>query len=164
MDGVTSSSSANPAKAQVLESLLQELSFWEPMHSDNGVLRKSRSVNDVHRVEEVNRRTGLIHATSYGGSSNATPQSLEQEQPRKEDVSVDEDIPAPPSPTLAELQASCFWNKAIDPSTGRTYYYDIRTRQTQWEKVRPFLFWKRTLLVFLKLKISNIPHPCWFSL
>jgi WW domain len=42
----------------------------------------------------------------------------------------------PGSPTLAELQEICYWNKAIDPSSGRTYYYDVRTRHTQWEKVR----------------------------
>ena len=46
-----------------------------------------------------------------------------------------EQLKQPGSPTLAELQECCYWNKAIDPASGRTYYYDVRTRQTQWEKV-----------------------------
>ena len=46
-----------------------------------------------------------------------------------------EQLEQPGSPTLAELQECCYWNKAIDPASGRTYYYDVRTRQTQWEKV-----------------------------
>jgi WW domain len=39
------------------------------------------------------------------------------------------------SPTLAELQAACPWQKAVDPATGRAYYYDVETRQSQWDKV-----------------------------
>lgn len=27
------------------------------------------------------------------------------------------------------------WKTAVDPSTGRTYYYDAITRKTQWHKV-----------------------------
>lgn len=27
------------------------------------------------------------------------------------------------------------WKSAVDPNTGRTYYYDLITRRTQWEKV-----------------------------
>jgi hypothetical protein len=29
------------------------------------------------------------------------------------------------------------WKTAVDPHSGRTYYYDSITRKTQWEKVRP---------------------------
>jgi WW domain len=142
----------DPAKAQVLEALLQELSFWEPpISAENAVLRKSRSVNDVinHSDRTVTAnlaRTGLTHATSCGGGSGYSstgiihhqyPQETQTFAERNEAVTaIEEDVPVPASPTLAGLQALCFWNKAIDPSTGRTYYYDIRTRQTQWEKVR----------------------------
>jgi WW domain len=28
------------------------------------------------------------------------------------------------------------WKQALDPVTGRTYYYDTVTRKTQWEKVK----------------------------
>ena len=63
--------------------------------------------------------------TSVGQDARQQKQQQQQQQQRQ-----------PGSPTLAELQESCFWNKAVDPASGRTYYYDFRTRYTQWEKVR----------------------------
>ena len=40
---------------------------------------------------------------------------------------------------LSARQASAVkpdWKAAVDPNSGRTYYYDSITRKTQWEKVR----------------------------
>jgi hypothetical protein len=41
---------------------------------------------------------------------------------------------APVTPLATAVQR--VWKSAVDPSSGRTYYYDAVTRQTQWEKVR----------------------------
>jgi WW domain len=164
----------NDQKAQVLESLLQELSFWEPstslvtMENGDGKMRKSRSVNDVGRDNDLIRtrnHLGLTNSTSYSGGTcgsnvqnfHETNQQQRDSIPRRDgewdsstsrnhtahtdssthpnDDGTTNTAETPGSPTLTELQARCCWNKAIDPTTGRTYYYDIRTRQTQWEKV-----------------------------
>lgn len=34
----------------------------------------------------------------------------------------------------ATAPAKQVWRSAVDPKTGRTYYYDVATRQTQWRK------------------------------
>jgi hypothetical protein len=162
VDGYTDGTDASrnhgeidPMKAQVLESLLQELSFWEPpTDSENGCLRKSRSVSDVHHDEVAHPNRGLIHATSYSGNCSSHIGDVHPHYPHSHERNEEApgvDVTPPVSPTLAELQANCFWNKAIDPSTGRTYYYDIRTRQTQWEKVRNSL-----LQLWLKGKYEQL--------
>jgi len=52
------------------------------------------------------------------------------------------------------------WKAAVDPMTGRTYYYDSVTRRTQWEKVRLELTRK---LCSLKRKMHNLVLS-WFGL
>jgi hypothetical protein len=191
----------NDQKAQVLESLLQELSFWEPSTSlvttenGDGKMRKSRSVNDVGRDEELIRNRnhhGLTNSTSYsGGTCGGNVQNfLETDQqqrdsiPRRDrewdsstsrnnsahtdsstiytNVHLNDDgttantAETPGSPTLTELQARCCWNKAIDPTTGRTYYYDIRTRQTQWEKVKIDSFFYFCIIYTISAHASRI--------
>lgn len=66
------------------------------------------------------------------------PPQMKQQQPlqwEQEERSVEFSKTTHRSPTLQELEAANTWQKAADPSTGRTYYYDSITRQSQWEKV-----------------------------
>jgi WW domain len=174
-------------KALVLESLLQELSFWESSSKPSG-MRKSHSVNDVSNNEYGTReRQVLKGSTSCGGSSNIFNSTMHPDFLSERDshchyatgsrttgdnphnaVSEAKDVmpvqaEVPKSPTLAELQDRCHWNKAIDPATGRTYYYDIRTRQTQWEKVTKLL---TSLLLYAEFGFSfsfpDIFLTCFF--
>ena len=80
----------------------------------------TRHDDNQHASSQHNINTNGSHDTRVVATSGTQQQ---QEQ-------------SPGSPTLTELQERCFWNKAIDPTSGRTYYYDVRTRHTQWEKVR----------------------------
>jgi hypothetical protein len=40
------------------------------------------------------------------------------------------------------------WKSTVDPNTGRTYYYDLVTRRTQWEKVSHMQMMKRKIISF----------------
>lgn len=39
------------------------------------------------------------------------------------------------TPKKSSVPLHTTWKSAVDPSSGRTYYYDTITRKTQWEKV-----------------------------
>ena len=66
---------------------------------------------------------------NHAGSEMKQPPPHETEEEVLAAAAVD-------SPTLQELEAANTWQKAVDPTSGRTYYYDSITRQSQWEKVR----------------------------
>jgi len=88
-----------------LQLLLNELTFWEPSSS----------------------------ATTNNNSN--MPPSMKQPQCSYDEEQITALSATQPSPTLQELEAANTWQKAVDPSSGRTYYYDSITRQSQWEKV-----------------------------
>ena len=108
------------------------------MHSHSNTTMYPQPQNGVSHQDAVDFTTGTLagnedsHLTAavYSNndeSGNNAKITAVAQQPQQ--------LPQPGSPTLAELQERCFWNKAVDPASGRTYYYDIRTRHTQWEKV-----------------------------
>ena len=55
------------------------------------------------------------HDSSDSDSDFYNPQDDEP----KEEAKVDEDCP---------------WRSAVDPNSGKTYYYHVKTRETQWMK------------------------------
>ena len=91
-----------------LRVLLNELTFWEPDCS----------------------------ATSMPQDNNNHAGEMEQQQQQQQQRESTAAVAAVDSPTLKELEAANTWQKAVDPASGRTYYYDSITRQSQWEKVR----------------------------
>lgn len=145
------------ASAFLLESLLHELIFWEPTPKEFLLRKRSHSVNavlDSAVVTSPHRKGELRHVSSCGNGAtmnngtyihNDAPQqqchrlqpSKNQQQPSNatKGLQLQQQQQQPRSPTLQDLQAACHWQKAVDPATGRTYYYDVLTRQTQWEKV-----------------------------
>jgi WW domain len=174
-------------KAMALESLLQELSFWEPStptrfkNGDNNCSIDSAAMdfnNNRNNHDRIQHTISSTRSSKPDSRNNSTTRHFDGKNQCQHDSSshidtqiddsphyttneihiesdtdfltsvqqrsmsdgirptaMTEEAPRPGSPSLAELQACCYWNKAIDPATGRTYYYDIRTRQTQWEKV-----------------------------
>jgi hypothetical protein len=66
-------------------------------------------------------------------SSNSKPQhwarTLENERATKQDEKHHQSKAAAAPTTTKQV-----WRSVVDPKTGRTYYYDVVTRQTQWRK------------------------------
>lgn len=112
---------------QRLRSLLDELTFWEPSSTPS----TEAEAPAAPAPGESQRRPRLISTNhsqlqvTLDQPSNTTDECSIQQQHTTECS----------SPTLSELEAANTWHKAVDPASGRTYYYDSITRQTQWEKV-----------------------------
>jgi WW domain len=103
-------------------------------HQQTNSLRYESKINSMDSTTP-NHMNGDI---DYNGMSHMNYNNSNGSEYHNKSTTTMEAMTTPVSPTLAELQARCYWNKAIDPATGRTYYYDIRTRATQWEKVSIF--------------------------
>ena len=109
----------SPSKA-ILKSFLHELSFWDEPSltpNDNGRRRhNSRERRDMRRLF-VDATTDSNHSDRHSSSKDYSPNN---------------NLPSKP-----------VWKTAVDPTTGRVYYYDTITRVTQWNKVsysRAFVF------------------------
>jgi len=114
---------------QQLRLLLNELSFWESSSS-------SPSCGD----QDIPHTSAAVSTTNDAISmppQQKQPLNLfmehDQQQQQQQQAAV---VLLENSPTLQELEAANTWQKAVDPTSGRTYYYDSITRQSQWEKVR----------------------------
>lgn len=59
---------------------------------------------------------------------DSSPSSPSSSSTADEDDQVDE------SGATADDASDCLWRTAVDPKSGRTYYYHIETRETQWRK------------------------------
>ena len=73
------------------------------------------------------RRLSQGVSTSFRRSNSDANKSAADEQKQ---------APAPAAAAPAPAPAARVWRAAKDPKTGRTYYYDVLTRETQWTKPR----------------------------
>ena len=124
---------------QHLRTLLNELSFWEqssPECSDlssHHAKSSSNGINSCNR-NDISSNTNDISNSNSNGEMTRNEQQKQHEVQRHEATAMTVQVN---SPTLQELEAANTWQKAVDPASGRTYYYDSITRQSQWDKVRP---------------------------
>ena len=97
----------NPA---ILHSFLTELSFWdvEGCRSNSGVGSRGSASSSRSRKSRI-------------PSMQEATQSYEQEE---------REIAA-----AMKKKSKAVWKSAVDPTTGKTYYYDAVSRRTQWHKV-----------------------------
>ena len=126
-----------------LQSLLSELTFWEthsitPQHQaeDETTAASTSSGGNRRRRRRIQEKEGLIAAAADGNSISGKKNEKQQRRRTSTTSSSSSTSSPPKTATRQELEAANPWQKAVDPSSGRTYYYDAVTRQTQWEKVR----------------------------
>jgi WW domain len=93
----------------------------------NGSFRDGSSHDSAAAVQQPQRATAVQSPLEHAQTQRRPDESFNHPN--------DSHTQIVSSPTLAELQAACPWQKAVDPATGRTYYYDVETRQSQWDKV-----------------------------
>jgi Cyclin/WW domain len=101
----------NPARSQsIFHSFVTDLSFWDIDPSDDSTSRRSSGFSSRSSKRSRNKIPSLSQAIA-----------MYEEEEKKEEA-------------VADSTSKTVWKSAIDPATGKTYYYDAVTRKTQWHK------------------------------
>jgi hypothetical protein len=136
-DVVSSSSKA------FVDSFVNELSFCGPLMSEDQLQRDSK------KQSETIRRQFSTSTLSDTAASSSSPGSKGRHSSRRirSSPNIRSSNPnkssSPGGAGLAEESVPhepVNWKTAVDPVSGRTYFYDTVTRKTQWEKVRNLCF------------------------
>ena len=118
----------------LVEAFIDDLSFWD--------VSPSKSKEKKKIIERITSDETTYRADDCRGERFARRGGKDQEADHSQTRS--------PEPK----QEPSNWRTAVDPMSGKMYYYDTITRRTQWEKVRGFLDLLRGLLP----KISSDPR------
>jgi WW domain len=124
----SSSFAGNPAvpKHALIKALIRDLSFWDAIPPadckafPNPLPQKPRiaSLSSLQNADQPKLMLRRGSSVSLQDSSRSSSKATIDDQ---------KNSGWNPQPV---------WKAAVDPMTGRTYYYDAVTRRTQWEKVR----------------------------
>lgn len=105
----------NPTRSQsIFNSFVSDLSFWEGDGSGSG--SSGFQSRDSERTSRGSKR-----------SRNKIPSLSEA-------MAMDEEEEKKDAELVSSTSSKIVWKSAVDPSTGKTYYYDAVTRKTQWHK------------------------------
>jgi hypothetical protein len=105
----------NPARRQSLfHSVLADLSFWE-VGSCDGTSRQGSARHQSRNVSNIGRGRSKIPSLKEA-------MAMHKEEEKKE------------AESMTSSSGKTVWKSAVDPATGKTYYYDVVTRKTQWHK------------------------------
>ena len=99
----------------IFESFLFDLSFWDVPADDSN----DKPMKQSTRKRRKNSRNSLSTTDNLRSSTRS----------RKNRDGSDRY-------SWSDPLAKTTWKSAVDPTTGRTYYYDTVSRKTQWNKVR----------------------------
>jgi hypothetical protein len=85
------------------------------------------------------RPAGQFRAKADGSDANSPKQSRRRRNSSNTQRSLmsSSSLSSNGRPPLTDPPASssaCMWKTAVDPASGRNYYYHVETRQTQWRK------------------------------
>jgi hypothetical protein len=109
-------SSRNSPK-EILGSFVLDLSFWEDSACNHNT-KQTKKRRKSSRIASENTNTSSV------SSRSKTMKNRDRSFARSNSQDSTDSLSKP------------VWKSAVDPSTGRTYYYDAITRKTQWSKVR----------------------------
>jgi hypothetical protein len=130
----------SPSSKAFVDSFVNELSFCGPLMSEDQLQRDSK------KQSETIRRRFSASTSSVTAAASSSPGSKGRRSSRRIRSSPDiassnpnkSSSPARAGAEDAVPHEPVNWKTAVDPVSGRTYFYDTVTRKTQWEKVRFF--------------------------
>jgi hypothetical protein len=128
----------SPSSKAFVDSFVNELSFFGPTMSEVQLLR------DAKKQTETLRRS-FSSSSDTAELESASPNSKGHSKSRRHRSSPNISGSNSRSPGAEEAvpHEPVNWKTAVDPVSGRTYFYDSVTRKTQWEKVRTLSIMER---------------------
>ena len=105
----------NPA---ILHSFVTELSFWD-VGEGSSSRHASRSNSGV----------------GSRGSASSSSRSRKSRIPSLQEATRSYEQEEKEIAAAMKTKSKAVWKSAVDPTTGKTYYYDAVSRRTQWHKV-----------------------------
>jgi hypothetical protein len=120
----------SPSSKAFVHSFVNELSFGSgPIMSEAQLLREGQNQSETLRRSFSSSSDTAASSSSSSKRRNSSRRHKDRSSPSSSNnrsPRVEESVPQEPAN----------WKTAVDPVSGRTYFYDTLTRQTQWEKVR----------------------------
>jgi hypothetical protein len=142
------SDAVSPSSKAFVDSFVNELSFCGPLMSEDQLKRDSKK-----QSETIRRRFSASPSSDTTASASSSPGSKGRRNSRRirSSPNIASSNPnkgsssssSPGGAGLAEESVPhepLNWKTAVDPASGRSYFYDTVTRKTQWEKVRELCF------------------------
>ena len=126
-EGCASNSSRDVPK-RILSCLLHDLSFWDA----------SSSQFDLHDSKLPRGRTRQQCPSSTASTTSTSISSVGSRNTARHHERMQRQSSG--NCSTSDSHTGAIWKTAIDPLSGRTYYYDAITRRTQWHKVRRLFF------------------------
>lgn len=136
-EGELSSSVEGGSPKAMMQALIRDLSFWDAIPPIQVVPQPLPQTNQSSK-----RRSSSIQPERTSSSSSRQRKDYYRSVSREErnstrsssDATIENHYANNGSAGWGRSQPA--WKSAVDPMTGRTYWYDAVTRRTQWDKVR----------------------------
>jgi hypothetical protein len=143
-----SSDVVSPSSKAFVDSFVNELSFCGPLMTEVELQRDSKKQSETIRRRFSTSSSSDAAASSSPGSKGRRSSRRIRSSPN---ISSQNPKSSPGAAGVGGLEESVphepvNWKTAVDPVSGRTYFYDTVTRKTQWEKVCTILTIERLLV------------------
>lgn len=117
----------NRQKAMVLRALVADLSFWGDLNS----FQEGKGDNDAEPLTTAATSAMLpMEQALQSSETRTTVTVMTTASATLNAVSV-----TASAASIINNNSAPIWKTAVDAQSGKTYYYDMVSRRTQWEKV-----------------------------